>query len=189
MELLPVLPPILSHACLIFALCCAGRAPAPFMPYLQPGWNPGPMGRKCANYHLQWKNKSCKRLCGFCCMKGWCPAAPSLSDRCFLPLLGKPSVHIRLCPPAPLNNLNPDTPSLISLTLRVNKLLSLCTTEGFASSVIWRYNYIIRDCASIKWNVLFLTIYDNHFLQMTTMTTQPFFLMTCRLRKKQKCLK
>lgn len=86
----------------------------PFMQYLQPGWDPGPMRRKCANYHLQWKNKSCKRLCGFCCMKGWCPAAPSLSDRCFLSLLGKHLVHIRLCPPVPLNNLNPDIPSLIS---------------------------------------------------------------------------
>lgn len=45
-------------------------------------------GKKtCAKDHLQWKNKSCKRFCGFCCTGEWCPAALSLSDRCFLSCL------------------------------------------------------------------------------------------------------
>lgn len=42
-------------------------------------------GRKtCAKDHLQWKNKSCKRVGGFHCAGERCPDAPSLSKRCFL---------------------------------------------------------------------------------------------------------
>lgn len=60
-------------------LCSSGRAAA-----LLPQGPRANEKKTCAKDHLQWKNKSCKRFRRILLHRDWCPAALSISDRCFL---------------------------------------------------------------------------------------------------------
>lgn len=145
-------PPVCSH-------CCAGRLQAPFYAIpAAPAETLDQWGENVQTTICSGKTNPVKDCVDFTAWRNGVQLLRVSVTDAFSPYLA--NVHIRLCPLASLNNLNPALPSLIPLTLRVKKLsfaaafIFTSSATGCASSVMWQAPPLCYQ----RWS--FLNIYN-----------------------------